>query len=410
MILPIRTPCERQKSVEEARQQMLATIPVLPTERRGIFDCLGHVLAEALYAAEDIPPFDNSAMDGFAVRAADVKAASEAEPAVLSVVETIAAGDAPAECVGSGQAARIMTGAMMPRGADAVIMQEVTQPENGDVKIFEGVDENENVRFAGESVKNGALVMEPGKHLRPPEISMLASLNCAEVEVHRKPTVAIVSTGDELTPLGEPLEPGKIRDSNRYGISAQVVEAGGIPLDMGIAPDDEAETERIFRAALSDADALITSGGVSVGEYDVVKSVLGKLGEINFWRVAMKPGKPQAYGIADGKPIFGLPGNPVSSLVVFELFVRPALLKMAGHSALLRPTFQATLGENVVNRDGRVNYMRAILTEEDGKWTARTTGPQGSGILHSLVLANGLITIPKGATLQVGETVAAQFF
>ena len=410
MILPIRTPCERQKSVEEARQQMLATIPVLPTERRGIFDCLGHVLAEALYAAEDIPPFDNSAMDGFAVRAADVRAASEAEPAVLSVVETIAAGDAPAEFVGSGQAARIMTGAMMPSGADAVIMQEVTQSENGVVKIFEGVDENENVRFAGESVKNGALVMEPGKHLRPPEISMLASLNCAEVEVHRKPTVAIVSTGDELTPLGEPLEPGKIRDSNRYGISAQVVEAGGIPLDMGIAPDDEAETERIFRAALSDADALITSGGVSVGEYDVVKSVLGKLGEINFWRVAMKPGKPQAYGIADGKPIFGLPGNPVSSLVVFELFVRPALLKMAGHSALLRPTFQATLGENVVNRDGRVNYMRAILTEEDGKWTASTTGPQGSGILHSLVLANGLITIPKGATLQVGETVAAQFF
>lgn len=408
-------------SVEEARQRMLATIPILPTERRDIFDCLGHVLAEALYAAEDIPPFDNSAMDGFAVRAADVRAASEAEPAVLSVVETIAAGDAPAEFVGSGQAARIMTGAMMPRGADAVIMQEVTQgilppkgvnanPENGVVKIFEGVDENENVRFAGESVKNGALVMELGKHLRPPEISMLASLNCAEVEVHRKPTVAIVSTGDELTPLGEPLEPGKIRDSNRYGISAQVVEAGGIPLDMGIAPDDEAETERIFRAALSDADALITSGGVSVGEYDVVKSVLGKLGEINFWRVAMKPGKPQAYGIADGKPIFGLPGNPVSSLVVFELFVRPALLKMAGHSALLRPTFQATLGEKVVNRDGRVNYMRAILTEEDGKWTARTTGPQGSGILHSLVLANGLITIPKGATLQVGETVAAQFF
>lgn len=397
-------------SVEEARQRMLATIPVLPTERRDIFDCLGQVLAEALYATEDIPPFDNSAMDGFAVRAADVRAASEAEPAVLSVVETIAAGDAPAKSVGSGQAARIMTGAMMPRGADAVVMQEVTQPENGVVKVFEGVDENENVRFAGESVKNGALVMEPGKHLRPPEISMLASLNCAEVEVHRKPTVAIVSTGDELTPLGEPLEPGKIRDSNRYGISAQVEEAGGIPLDMGIAPDDEAETERIFRAALSDADALITSGGVSVGEYDVVKSVLGKLGEINFWRVAMKPGKPQAYGIADGKPIFGLPGNPVSSLVVFELFVRPALLKMAGHSALLRPTFQVTLGENVVNRDGRVNYMRAILTEEDGKWTARTTGPQGSGILHSLVLANGLITIPKGATLQVGETVAAQFF
>lgn len=406
----------RMLTVQEARQRMLATIPVLPTEKRDIFNCHGYVLAEACYASEDIPPFDNSAMDGFAVRAADVKDASEAEPAVLSIVETLAAGAAPTKPVDSGQAARIMTGAMMPRGADAVVMQEVTAmgenaaPDAAVVNIFEGVDENENVRFAGESVKNGALVMEPGKHLRPPEISMLASLNCAEVTVHRKPTVAIVSTGDELTPLGEPLAPGKIRDSNRYGIYAQVKEAGGIPIDMGIAPDDATETEQIFRAALSQADALITSGGVSVGEYDVVKTVLETLGEMHFWRVAMKPGKPQAYGIADGKPIFGLPGNPVSSLVVFELFVRPALLKMAGHSALLRPTFKATLAENVVNRDGRVNYMRAILSEEDGRWTARTTGPQGSGILHSLVLANGLITIPTGTTLTVGETVMAQFF
>ena len=403
-------------TVQEARQRMLATIPVLPTEKRDIFNCHGYVLAEALHASEDIPPFDNSAMDGFAVRAADVKDASEAEPAVLSIVETLAAGAAPTKPVGSGQTARIMTGAMMPRGADAVVMQEVTAmgenaaPDSAVVNIFESVDENENVRFAGESVKNGALVMEPGKLLRPPEISMLASLNCAEVTVHRKPTVAIVSTGDELTPLGEPLAPGKIRDSNRYGIYAQVKEAGGIPIDMGIAPDDVTETEQIFRAALSQADALITSGGVSVGEYDVVKTVLETLGEMHFWRVAMKPGKPQAYGIADGKPIFGLPGNPVSSLVVFELFVRPALLKMAGHSALLRPTFKATLAENVVNRDGRVNYMRAILSEEDGRWTARTTGPQGSGILHSLVLANGLITIPTGTTLTVGETVMAQFF
>ena len=403
-------------TVQEARQRMLATIPVLPTEKRDIFNCHGYVLAEALHASEDIPPFDNSAMDGFAVRAADVKDASEAAPAVLSIVETLAAGAAPTKPVGSGQAARIMTGAMMPPGADAVVMQEVTAmdenaaPDSAVVNIFEGVDENENVRFAGESVKNGALVMEPGKLLRPPEISMLASLNCAEVAVHRKPTVAIVSTGDELTPLGEPLAPGKIRDSNRYGIYAQVKEAGGIPIDMGIAPDDVMETEQIFRAALSQADALITSGGVSVGEYDVVKTVLETLGEMHFWRVAMKPGKPQAYGIADGKPIFGLPGNPVSSLVVFELFVRPALLKMAGHSALLRPTFKATLAENVVNRDGRVNYMRAILSEEDGSWTARTTGPQGSGILHSLVLANGLITIPTGTTLTVGETVMAQFF
>ncbi len=397
-------------SVDEARQRMLNTIPVLSTEKRGILNCAGYVLAEAVSAPEHIPPFDNSAMDGFAVRAVDVKAATEENPTVLSVVETIAAGHAPTKQVLSGQAARIMTGAMMPEGADAVVMQEVTELFSRDsVKIFENVSENQNVRFAGESVKAGEEVMPPGKLLRAPEISMLASLNCAEVIVHRKPTVAIVSTGDELTPLGERLEPGKIRDSNRYGLYAQVEEAGGVPIDMGIAPDDEAETERIFRDALAKADALITSGGVSVGEHDVVKSVLAKLGEINFWRVAMKPGKPQAYGIADGKPIFGLPGNPVSSLVVFELFVRPALLKMAGHTHLLRPTFKAVLAESVKNRDGRVNYMRAILTEQDGHYTAKTTGPQGSGILHSLVLANGLITIPAGAKLAAGATVDAQF-
>ena len=396
-------------SVDEARQRMLDTIPILPAEKRGILACTGYVLAEALHATENIPPFDNSAMDGYAVRAADVKNASEKNPAVLSVVEMIAAGYAPTKQVAAGQASRIMTGAMMPQGANAVIMQEVTQQEGDEVKIFESIDTAGNVRFTGESVAEGQQVMGKGKHLRPPEVSMLASLNCAEATVHRKPSVAIVSTGDELTRLGEPLEPGKIRDSNRYGLYAQVEEAGGIPIDMGIAPDDVAETERIFRAALAKADALITSGGVSVGEHDVVKTVLAKLGKINFWRVAMKPGKPQAYGIADGKPIFGLPGNPVSSLVVFELFVRPALLKMAGHKDLLRPTFKATLTETITNRDGRVNYMRAILKISDGEITAQTTGPQGSGILHSLVLANGLITIPTAATLQAGEKVDAQF-
>ena len=396
-------------SVEEARQQMLNTIPVLPTEKREILNCAGYVLAEALHAEENIPPFDNSAMDGYAVRAADVQNASKEKPAVLAVLETIAAGYAPTKQVAPGQTARIMTGAMMPEGADAVVMQEVTQRDGDEVKIFEGIDETGNVRFTGESVAEGQQVMGKGKYLRPPEVSMLASLNCPEVRVHRKPTVAIVSTGDELTPLGKSLEPGKIRDSNRYGLYAQVEEAGGIPIDMGIAPDDEAETERIFRAALAKADALITSGGVSVGEHDVVKSVLARLGKINFWRVAMKPGKPQAYGISDGKPIFGLPGNPVSSLVVFELFVRPALLKMAGHTELLRPTFKATLAEPVTNRDGRVNYMRAILKASNGHYTAETTGPQGSGILHSLVLANGLITIPAGVTLGAGETVDAQF-
>lgn len=396
-------------SVEEARQQMLETIPVLPTEKRGILECVNYVLAEELKSTENIPPFDNSAMDGYAVRATDVKDASKENPVVLSVIETIAAGYAPSKHISAGETARIMTGAMMPEGADAVVMQEITELNGDKVTIFESVEKSENVRFTGESVQHSDSVMSPGKVLRPPEVSMLASLNCSEVAVYQKPKVAIVSTGDELTPLGEPLKPGKIRDSNRYGIYAQVQNAGGIPIDMGIAPDDAVETERIFKDSIAKADALITSGGVSVGEHDIVKNVLTKMGEMNFWRVAMKPGKPQAYGKIDGKPVFGLPGNPVSSLVVFELFVRPALLKMAGHTHLLRPTFKATLETDVTNKDGRVNFMRAILSEHNSEYMAKTTGPQGSGILHSLVLANGLITIPSGATLSAGETVDAQF-
>lgn len=396
-------------SVEQARQQMLDTIGVLPTEQREILECSDYVLAEDLYASENIPPFDNSAMDGFAVLSSDVKDASKENPTVLSVVETIAAGFAPEKKVSSGSAARIMTGAMMPDGADAVVMQEVTEFDGDTVKVFESVAKSENVRFTGESVKVKDCVMSNGKTLRPPEISMMASLNCATVAVYRKPKVAIVSTGDELTPIGEILKPGKIRDSNRYGLYAQVQNAGGIPIDMGIAPDDEDETERIFLKSLSQADALITSGGVSVGEHDVVRNVLTKLGKMHFWRVAMKPGKPQVYGFIDDKPIFGLPGNPVSSLVVFELFVRPALLKMAGHTELLRPTFEAVLTTDVTNSDGRVNYMRAIISKENGEYVAKTTGPQGSGILHSLVLANGLITIPDGVTLRAGERVEAQF-
>ena len=397
----------RMLSVEDARQKMLKSIPVLSTESREILESTGYVLAETLNATENIPPFDNSAMDGFAVQSKDVNGVSKEKPASLTVVETIAAGYAPKKTVESGQAARIMTGAMMPEGADAVVMQEVTELTGDTVNIFESVDENENVRFTGESVSQGDCVMSPGKLLRPPEVSMLASLNCSNVKVYRKPKVAIVSTGDELTPLGEPLKPGKIRDSNRYGIFAQVDEIGCVPIDMGIAPDDEVETERIFRESISKADALITSGGVSVGEHDIVKNVLTKLGEMNFWRVAMKPGKPQAYGSIEGKSVFGLPGNPVSSLVVFELFVRPALLKMAGHTNLFRPTFKAILETDVTNKDGRVNYMRAILTEENGQFIAKTTGPQGSGILHSLVLANGLIIIPSGVTVKAGETVDA---
>ncbi len=395
-------------SVEEARQRILDSIVVLPPEKRGVLDSLGYILAEDVYAVENIPPFRNSAMDGYAVIAEDTQTASKDCPIQLSIIESIPAGYAPTKHVAHGQAARIMTGAMMPKGADAVVMVEETQSVGNQVRVFDSVEKDENVRFAGESVRQGELVMAEGKRIRPPEISMLASLNRSEVEVFRRPKVAVISTGDELTPLGEPLKPGKIRDSNRYGICAQIQEAACYPIDMGIANDDEVALERKFRIAVNQADAIVTSGGVSVGDHDSVRKVLARMGEIDFWRVAMKPGKPQAYGFIDGVPIFGLPGNPVSSLVVFELFVRPALFKMAGHTELFRRTFQAILEDDVVNSDGRVNYMRAIITSRNDEYYAKITGSQGSGILYSLVLANGFIIIPAGTTINAGEAVEAQ--
>jgi len=397
-------------TVEQARNKILKAVSALPVERRHISNSQGCILAEDVYANENIPPFRNSAMDGFAVIADDLQGASKDQPATLPIVEVIPAGHAPQQTLKSGQAAKIMTGAMLPEGADSVVMVEVTQSDQQRVQIYESVTKEKNVRFPGESVKTGDLVMSKGKQIRPQEIAMLASLNTGQVDVFRSPVVAVISTGDELTELGQDLDPGKIRDSNRYGICAQVEEAGYQALDLGICRDNEAELEQTLRRGLTKADALVTSGGVSVGEYDIVKSVLSRLGEINFWRVAMKPGKPQAFGLAEGKPIFGLPGNPVSSLTVFDLFVRPALRKMSGHTILNRPIFCAVLQQDVVNNSDRVNYTRAIIEKRDGQYYAQVTGAQGSGILHSLVLANGLITIPPETTVKSGELVELQFF
>lgn len=392
-------------TVEEARTRMLDQIAVLPTEKRSIIECLGYVLAEEIHATENIPPFDNSAMDGYAVIADDLKN----PPVQLKIIEKIAAGDRPQRKVDRGQTSRIMTGAMMPDGADSVVMIEETKTDGDLATISTSVEPTEFVRFVGESVKIGDRVIPSGKVMRPPEISMLAALNVSEIKVVKRPKVAVISTGDELRDLGEPLTPGKIRESNRYGISAQLRSIGCEAIDLGICRDDADLLEKKLRSELEKVDALITSGGVSVGDHDVVKEVLERLGKIDFWRVAMKPGKPQAFGFANGKPIFGLPGNPVSSLTVFELFTRPALLKMAGHTDLLRPTFKAELIETVKNRDNRLNFMRAIIEKNEDQFFARLTGSQGSGILYSLVLANGLIAIPPSTTLKAGETVEAQF-
>jgi molybdopterin molybdotransferase len=394
-------------SVADAQARMLNAVGVLPAVRRPIREALGCALAEHIYATEDSPPFANSAMDGFAVRAADVADAAPDRPIPLRIVETIPAGAAPARRVVPGSAARIMTGAMLPNGADAVVMVEDTRASGDTVHVRVSARLGQHIRLAGESVRVGELVLEKGTCVRPAEMAMLAALNVGDVPVTRPPRVGILSTGDELTPVGEPLKPGKIRDSNRYGLYGQVLEAGAEPVDLGIAGDDRAVVEEKIREGAAATDALVTSGGVSVGEYDVVRDVLEALGRLDFWRVAMKPGKPQAFGEVLGKPVFALPGNPVSSMVVFELFVRPALRRMAGHRGVHRPTRPATIEEDIrPDASGRTNFLRAVLTETDGRLYARTTGDQGSGVLRSLVLATGLIVVgPAGA--RAGSDVQA---
>lgn len=390
---------KRMLSVEEAQERILSDVSVLGEERVPLLEAWGRVLARDVLAVEDIPPFANSAMDGFALRSEDVADASENHPIPLRIVETIPAGYVPTRVLLPGTAARVMTGAMIPSGADAVVMVERTRVEGETVYIAERVKRNQHIRPPGESVRVGETVLQRGQSLRPAEMAMLAALNVAEPLVYRRPRVVVISTGDELIPLGESLQPGKIRDSNRYGLYGQILEAGAEPIDLGIAPDDPQVVESRLREGLAHADALVTSGGVSVGDYDVVKDVLFRLGEIRFWRVATKPGKPQAFGYALGKPVFALPGNPVSSMVVFELFVRPALRKMGGHSDLFRPRRRAILAEPVEpDSAGRVHYVRVVLAEEKRGLVARLTGSQGSGVLRSLVLADGLAIVgPEGA-------------
>jgi len=394
-------------TVEEAREEILNNISPLGVEKKHILESLGYVIAEDVYSDIDIPPFDNSQMDGFAVIAGDIRQASQDNPVTLQVIESLPAGYVATQKIESGKTIRIMTGAMIPQGANAVVMVEYTQTEEDKVKIFASVKKGRHIRRAGNDVKKGDLVIPKGKEIHPPEMAMLASMNRAEVMVYKRPKVALISTGDELTPLGEALKPGKIRDSNRYGLYGQVLAIGCFPIDMGIVKDQIAPLKAKFSQALNLADVLVTSGGVSVGDYDIVKDVLSQFGEINFWKVAMKPGKPQAFGIAEGKPVFGLPGNPVSSLVVFELMVRPALLKMAGHTDIFRPIFKAILENDIRNTDNRAHYMRAIIKRRDEKFYAQTTGPQSSGILYSMVLANGLIVIPIGSNLKAGDEVDA---
>lgn len=398
-------------SVEEALEKVLSYVSVLDGEEKPILHCLGQVLNEDVYSSIDIPPRDNSAMDGYAVRAEDVVGATPSSPVFLDVIGEVKAGDIPKEEVGALSALRIMTGAPIPRGADSVVQFEDTdealrrERPPFQIGILHQVTKGQNVRRASEDIALGQLVLKKGTVLRPAEVGVLASLGKETTRVIRRPLVAIIATGDELVALGQTLPEGKIYNSNSFSVAAQVLRYGGIPQILGIARDRVKDIKDKIKEALS-ADLLLTSGGVSMGNYDLVKDVLAKQGEVSFWTVRMKPGKPLAFGMIKGVPHLGLPGNPVSSMITFELFARPAILKMMGKKNLSKPTIEAILDGHIKNTDGRRIFARAIVSREGDRYLARVAGPQGSGILTSMSRANGLVIVPEDVeAVEEGETV-----
>lgn len=393
-------------TIEEARSRVLAAALALPVEAVSLLDALGSVLAEDITAPHDVPPFDNSGMDGYALRAVDIVEASADAPARLFIAETIAAGHVASAPLAPGQAFRIMTGAPVPQGADTVAQSEITSEEDGYVNILEQVRRGKNIRRAGEDVAAGERVLSAGTPLGPAEIGILASLGFPQVNVHRRPRVAIISTGSELVEVDKPLGPGQIRNSNSYSLRALCKQMGIEADAFGIVPDDYEATRKAIEAGL-EYDVLLTSGGVSVGRFDFVKDVQDELNvERKLWGVAMKPGKPLVFGVRGRTLVFGLPGNPVSAMVSFELFVKPALLRLMGYRRTTRPLYQAIIEEDVSNPDGRVYVIRARAWREDGTWHISSTGAQGSGMLKSMVGANGLAFIPGGARgAKAGEEV-----
>jgi len=383
-------------SVEEALARVLAASQPLPPERVPVLETLGRVLAEDVVADMDIPPLTNTAMDGYAVRAADTARASFEHPVRLRIIQDLAAGYTTDVAVMPGTAIRIMTGAPIPPGADAVVQFEDTEQPGEWVSIFKGVTEGKNVRPPGEDVRKGALILPRGTEIRAQEVGMLAALGRKEAWVHRRPRVAILATGDEVIEVDALWQPGKIRNANSYSNAAQVIRYGGFPLLLGIARDDQGElTAKIQEGLEKGADLFLTSGGVSMGDFDMVKKVLAVEGEMGFWRVRMKPGKPLAFGRIHGVPLLGLPGNPVSAMVSFELFARPAILKMLGKTRLKKPIIEATLVNAIQSKDNRRHFLRVMVEDREGEYLARLTGHQGSGILLSMVHAQGLAIIPE---------------
>jgi molybdopterin molybdotransferase len=395
--------------VEEALNHILNSVSPLDLEKTDILNALGRVIGEDIYSGRNIPPKDNSAMDGYALKSEDIKGASADAPAIVETIEDIPAGYLSQKTIGPGQAARIMTGAYVPEGADTVVKVEDTDRDGNRVRILVESPRGENIRYSGEDVKVGDLVISKGKTVGPAEVGMLASLGRSFIKVYQKPLVAIIATGDEIADIDEDISEGKIISSNSYSLHAQIRECGAVALQTGIAKDRKENLIAAFRAALR-ADVIISSGGVSVGDYDYVKDVMAEMGtNIEFWQVAQRPGKPLAFGTMEGKLVFGLPGNPVSSMITFEEYVRPALLKMMGREEIFRRTIKATLTEDIKKKGGLKHFIRALVEKDGEKFTVSTTGEQGSGILKSMVLANGIIVLPEDMTLvKKGEEVSVQ--
>ena len=396
-------------TVDEALNKILSTVYPLGSEKVSILDTLGRVISEDIQANRNIPPLDNSAMDGYALKYEDVQKASSNDPVRLEVIEDLPAGFISKKKLERGKAIRIMTGAPIPKGADTVIPVEETKKEDGSVLIFKAVGLGENIRKSGEDVKKGDRVISQGDPIRPAEVGMLASVGRSFVSVYQRPLVAILCTGDELVDVDGELDEVKIISSNSYTLSAQVKDCGAIPLQLGIAKDRKEEIEEKLLQGTR-ADVLISSAGVSVGDYDFVKDVMKNLGmEMVFWKVAIRPGQPLAFGTIAGKPVFGLPGNPVSSMISFEQFVRPSLLKMMGCRQLFRPVIEAILREEIKKIVGRRYFIRGSVSSEKGEYFVTTTGEQGSGILRSMVKANGLIVISEEQErVRAGEKVKVQ--
>jgi molybdopterin molybdotransferase len=396
-------------SVDEALDKIFSHIRPLGFEKVSLLDSLGRVIAEDIYAKRNIPPLDNSAMDGYAVRWEDIRNASKDHPIRLKVIEDLPAGFISTRTLEKGKAIRIMTGAPVPKGADTIIPVEESKKEDGFALIFKAAVLGENIRKSGEDVKQGDRVIFKGDTIRPAEVGMLASVGRSFVSVSQRPLVAILCTGDELVDVDGDLDEVKIISSNSYTLGAQVKDCGAIPLQLGIAKDRKEDIEEKLRQGIR-ADILISSAGVSVGDYDFVKDVLKDLGmEMVFWKVAMRPGQPLAFGTIGGKPVFGLPGNPVSSMISFEQFVRPSLLKMMGHRRLFRPVIEAILKEEIRKMTGRRYFIRGSVSFEENQYFVTTTGEQGSGILRSMVRANGLIVIPEDQEMvRAGDKVKVQ--